>query len=67
MSKTLPSGFLWGNSVSSMQTEGAWNEGGKGPRFTIFAKPASLLPTGKWRPIPTIVIRKTLITCAIWA
>lgn len=22
--------FLWGNSVSSMQTEGAWNEGGKG-------------------------------------
>ncbi|MCL9671872.1 glycoside hydrolase family 1 protein [Citrobacter sp. MNAZ 1397] len=31
MSKTLPSGFLWGNSVSSMQTEGAWNEGGKGP------------------------------------
>ncbi|VVT52928.1 6-phospho-beta-glucosidase (EC [Kosakonia radicincitans] len=30
MSKTLPTGFLWGNSVSSMQTEGAWNEGGKG-------------------------------------
>lgn len=23
-------GFLWGGSVSSMQTEGAWNEGGKG-------------------------------------
>lgn len=23
--------FLWGNSVSSMQTEGAYNEGGKGP------------------------------------
>lgn len=22
--------FYWGNSVSSMQTEGAWNEGGKG-------------------------------------
>ncbi|MGT2845948.1 glycoside hydrolase family 1 protein [Streptococcus massiliensis] len=22
--------FLWGNSVSSMQTEGGWNEGGKG-------------------------------------
>jgi len=22
--------FLWGGSVSSMQTEGAWNEGGKG-------------------------------------
>ncbi|WP_461225441.1 glycoside hydrolase family 1 protein [Lacticaseibacillus suihuaensis] len=27
----LPKGFLWGNSVSSMQTEGAWNEDGKGP------------------------------------
>lgn len=26
----LKPGFLWGNSVSSMQTEGAWNEGGKG-------------------------------------
>lgn len=26
----LKEGFLWGNSVSSMQTEGAWNEGGKG-------------------------------------
>lgn len=24
------SNFLWGGSVSSMQTEGAWNEGGKG-------------------------------------
>lgn len=23
--------FLWGNSVSSMQTEGAWDEDGKGP------------------------------------
>lgn len=22
--------FLWGNSVSSMQTEGGWNEDGKG-------------------------------------
>lgn len=21
--------FYWGNSVSSMQTEGGWNEGGK--------------------------------------
>jgi len=27
---TLKKGFLWGNSVSSMQTEGAWDEGGKG-------------------------------------
>lgn len=30
MLSQLPQGFLWGNSVSSMQTEGAWNEGGKG-------------------------------------
>ena len=28
--RTLPSSFFWGNSVSSMQTEGAWNEDGKG-------------------------------------
>lgn len=26
----LPTNFLWGNSTSSMQTEGAWNEDGKG-------------------------------------
>lgn len=31
MSHHLPEGFLWGNSVSSMQTEGAYKEGGKGP------------------------------------
>src|SRR5690554_1596443 len=31
MRKRLKEGFLWGNSVSSMQTEGAVNEGGKGP------------------------------------
>lgn len=30
MGKKLRDDFLWGNSVSSMQTEGAWNEGGKG-------------------------------------
>lgn len=30
VSKRLPEAFLWGNSVSSMQTEGGWNEGGKG-------------------------------------
>lgn len=28
--RKLPSTFLWGNSVPSMQTEGAWNEDGKG-------------------------------------
>lgn len=30
MSRPLPQGFLWGNSTSSMQTEGGWQEGGKG-------------------------------------
>lgn len=30
MINSLPDNFLWGNSVSSMQTEGAWNKGGKG-------------------------------------
>lgn len=28
--RKLPNTFFWGNSVSSMQTEGAWNEDGKG-------------------------------------
>ena len=28
---SLPKGFLWGNSVSSMQYDGAQHEGGKGP------------------------------------
>jgi len=30
MTDKLPKNFLWGNSTSSMQTEGAWNIGGKG-------------------------------------
>ncbi|NDL66018.1 glycoside hydrolase family 1 protein [Acerihabitans arboris] len=30
MQNELSADFLWGNSVSSMQTEGAWNKGGKG-------------------------------------
>lgn len=28
--RKMPADFLWGNSTSSMQTEGAYNEGGKG-------------------------------------
>ena len=28
--RKLPANFFWGNSVSGMQTEGAWNEDGKG-------------------------------------
>ena len=31
MTVSLPKGFLWGNSVSSMQYDGAQHEGGKGP------------------------------------
>lgn len=31
--------FLWGNSVSSMQTEGAYNEGGKGPSVYDLVQP----------------------------
>ena len=30
MGKKLPKDFFWGGSVSSFQTEGAWDEGGKG-------------------------------------
>lgn len=30
MKEQLPKNFAWGNSTSSMQTEGAWNIGGKG-------------------------------------
>jgi len=30
MENKMPEGFFWGNSTSSMQTEGGWNEGGKG-------------------------------------
>ncbi|MFC6177140.1 glycoside hydrolase family 1 protein [Companilactobacillus huachuanensis] len=30
MNKKLPENFFWGNSTSSMQTEGAWNVDGKG-------------------------------------
>ena len=30
MEKKLPDNFYWGGSVSSFQTEGARNEGGKG-------------------------------------
>jgi len=30
LSRRMPKDFFWGNSVSSMQTEGAWNIDGKG-------------------------------------
>lgn len=44
---TLPAGFLWGNSVSSMQTEGAWNEGGKGMSVYDIREPGEL--TSDWK------------------
>ncbi|MCD7034543.1 glycoside hydrolase family 1 protein [Metabacillus sp. GX 13764] len=34
----IPEGFLWGGAVTSFQTEGAWNEGGKGPSI-VDARP----------------------------
>lgn len=36
---TFKKNFLWGNSVSSMQTEGAYNEDGKGPSVYDVIKP----------------------------
>lgn len=46
MSQPLPQGFLWGNSTSSMQTEGAYQEGGKGPSV-YDVKPATT-DAGDW-------------------
>lgn len=34
----VPEGFLWGGAVTSFQTEGAWNESGKGPSI-VDARP----------------------------
>jgi len=34
----IPDGFLWGGAVTSFQTEGAWNEDGKGPSI-VDARP----------------------------
>lgn len=61
MKNRLPADFLWGNSVSSMQTEGAWNEGGKGMSVYDIRQPAELPPTGRWRPTLIIVIGKISI------
>ncbi|MBM7691751.1 6-phospho-beta-glucosidase [Peribacillus deserti] len=34
----IPEGFFWGGAVTSFQTEGAWNEDGKGPSI-VDARP----------------------------
>ncbi|RTR33899.1 glycoside hydrolase family 1 protein [Robertmurraya yapensis] len=36
--KIIPEGFLWGGAVTSFQTEGAWDEDGKGPSI-VDARP----------------------------
>lgn len=59
MNKSLPANFLWGNSVSSMQTEGAWNEGGKGMSVYDIREAEKTSPTGKLPRIPTTGTGKT--------
>ena len=38
MAKTFPENFLWGGSTAANQIEGAWNEGGRGPATSDFAR-----------------------------
>ncbi len=44
--RQMPKDFFWGNSVSSMQTEGAWDEDGKG-RSVYDVRPATAT-TSDW-------------------
>ncbi|WP_155286257.1 glycoside hydrolase family 1 protein [Lacticaseibacillus zhaodongensis] len=46
MTHPLPQGFLWGNSTSSMQTEGGWNEGGKG--LSVYDVRPATADTSDW-------------------
>lgn len=46
MAKNLD-GFLWGNSVSSMQTEGGWNEDGKG--LSVYDIQAATENSSDWK------------------
>ena len=38
MANAFPEGFLWGGSTAANQIEGAWNEGGRGPATSDFAR-----------------------------
>ena len=38
MTSSFPKGFLWGGSTAANQIEGAWNEGGRGPATSDFAR-----------------------------
>lgn len=38
MSKGFPKDFLWGGATAANQIEGAWNEGGRGPATSDFAR-----------------------------
>lgn len=47
MENKIPKDFFWGNSTSSMQTEGAWNEGGKDFPFMMWILRGVGLKIGK--------------------
>jgi Beta-glucosidase/6-phospho-beta-glucosidase/beta-galactosidase len=38
MTSSFPKDFLWGGSTAANQIEGAWNEGGRGPATSDFAR-----------------------------
>ena len=58
MEKKLPKDFFWGGSVSSFQTEGAWDEGGKGLSIYDVRPTQKDMQTGKLQLMNIIVIRK---------
>ena len=45
-SRKMPTDFFWGNSVSSMQTEGAWNIDGKG--LSVYDVRPATATTSDW-------------------
>ncbi|AVK64192.1 6-phospho-beta-glucosidase [Lactobacillus sp. CBA3606] len=45
-SRKMPKDFFWGNSVSSMQTEGAWNVDGKG--LSVYDVRPATATTADW-------------------